>query len=88
MRFEEAGDVERRIGGEQGANAGPGERRLEFAVIGDTVNVASRLESKTKELNTDIVVSAAAMERAAKEPATHRPISAPQNIIGSGLRGR
>jgi len=38
--------------------------RLEYTFIGDTVNIASRLESKTKELNTDIIVSAAAMEKA------------------------
>ena len=33
------------------------ERRLEFATLGDTVNVASRLEALTRELDTQIIIS-------------------------------
>jgi adenylate cyclase len=47
-----------------GAHYGPAvlgdigsERRLEFAVVGDTVNVASRLEGLTRQLGVDIALS-------------------------------
>ena len=40
------------------------ERRLEFAVIGDTVNVASRLEALTRELGVDVIASNDVIARA------------------------
>ncbi len=43
-------------------NVGPA-RRLEFAVLGDTVNVASRLETATRKLGCRIVCSDAVMAR-------------------------
>jgi adenylate cyclase len=39
-------------------------RRLEFAVLGDTVNVASRLESASRELDCRIVASSDVLESA------------------------
>ena len=45
-------------------------KRMEFTAIGDTVNVASRLESETKTLNCVIVASAETVREAGSEVRT------------------
>ncbi len=59
-------------------------RRLEFAVIGDTVNVASRLEAATREMGCRIVASDALVQRAAA-------VASEEGFVrhgGIALRGR
>ena len=74
-----------------GVHAGPAfcgavgdESRLEYTVLGDTVNVAARLEDLTKQVGWPLVVSAAVLEgagRAALPPAWHA-------LETTALRGR
>lgn len=54
--------------------------RLKFAVVGDAVNVASRLQAATRELHCEMVVSQAAMRAASLDPA-------PDGLREVSLRG-
>lgn len=44
-----------------------GANRLEYAVIGNTVNVAARLEERTRRLGAQIIISDALLQRAREE---------------------
>jgi adenylate cyclase len=46
------------------------QRRMEFAVLGDVVNVSSRLEAMTRDLNVRIVASAAVVDAASAKIAS------------------
>ena len=59
--------------------------RLEFTVLGDTVNVAARLEQLTKEIGHPIVASQAILSAAGRSPT---PASGWISVTDSQIRGR
>ena len=65
-----------------------GAERFEFAVIGDTVNVASRLERLTRELDRRLVVGNALIRRLRAEGATPDLAAGLIRLEPRALRGR
>ncbi len=66
-----------------------GANRLEFAVIGDTVNVASRLEHLTRELGAAVVVSEDLVAAARREAGSGEPdLSGFTEAPPQAIRGR
>jgi adenylate cyclase len=63
-------------------------RRLEFAVLGDTVNVASRLEATSRDLGARIVVSYAALARARADGVDAATLQGMTALHEVTLRGR
>lgn len=65
-----------------------GANRLEFAVIGNTVNVASRIEALSRPLKARLVLSDAMRMRVAEEAGDNDPLLANlQRVEGQRLKG-
>jgi len=64
------------------------ERRLEYAVIGDTVNVAARLESHTREVKAPLVVSDEAVEAVRSEDGDGDPLNGLRKGQAASVKGR
>ena len=92
---------ERRLAGEPvieigiGLHFGPAvmgdigdERRLEYAVIGDTVNVAARLEALTREVEAPLVVSNDTVEAVRREAGETTTLTGLKKGQKAAVRGR
>lgn len=64
------------------------ERRMEFATLGDTVNVASRLEAATRELSCGIAISQSVIDAIAEPEARGRFCQAMRSKPRLALKGR
>jgi len=96
-----AWNVERRTRGEPeikvgiGLHFGPAvmgdigdEQRLEYAVIGDTVNVAARLEALTRKIDAQLVVSGDTVEAVRRESGSSGTLVGLQEQEAAQVKGR
>ena len=66
-----------------------GDNRLEYAVVGDTVNVAARLEELTRQLGVRVAASAETIDAARECEAANESLLAQAHELGARtLRGR
>jgi adenylate cyclase len=63
-------------------------RRMEFATLGDTVNVAARIEAATRKLNCRFAVSSDVMQAAVAAPGGSPASKAMRPVPAVKLRGR
>ncbi len=62
--------------------------RFEFATVGDTVNVAARLERLTRDVDAEIVVSSALADAARHDPRAAALLEPFQPLPAQALRNR
>lgn len=62
--------------------------RLSYLLVGDTVNIASRLQSLTKEFNTHIIISSQTHDRLKKEQLKNNNIKKSTSIDLKGKRNK
>lgn len=65
-----------------------GERQFQFTVVGDTVNVASRLETLTRQVGASVLASAAVVERARTAADAEDVLAGFEPLPALEIRGR